>query len=68
MSCVADVRAGVWTISGMDIDETIAMPGGVMVGVLIDLLAGTMVGIATGVSVDMFIDVTAKVLEVTMTD
>ena len=47
--CVAKVRAGGWSETGTNIDETILMPGGEMVGLLIDLLADTMVGIATGV-------------------
>ena len=64
LSCLVNV---LWTGTGINIGETIAMRVGVMVTVLIDLLTDTMVGIVNGIGVDVLTDVNSTPLTATMT-
>ena len=52
-SCVEDVRAGVWTGTVTEIEETFIMPVGAVAGVLIALLADTAIGFVTDIGATM---------------
>ena len=55
VSCVGDVRAGVWTGTVVGIDVTIVTRVGVMVvGVFIDLFTDITIGFVTRIGVDVF--------------
>ena len=68
VSCVGDVRAGVWTGTAIDSDATFVMRVGAMVGVLIDLLAVKIIGFVTRIGVDVLAGVDANMVAAAMTD
>ena len=70
VSCVGDVRAGVWPATVIDSDVNIVARVGVdvVVGVLIDLLADTIIGFASRIGVDVLAGVNANMLAAAMAD
>ena len=61
VSCVGDVRAGVWTGTVIDSDVTVVTRVGMVVGVLMDLLTDTIIGFVPGIGVDMLANMVAAV-------
>ena len=69
VSCVGDVRAGVWPATVIDSDVTIVTRVGAVVILLIDLLAGTIIGFVSRIVVEVLAGVDANmVAAATMAD
>ena len=67
VSCVGDVRAGVWTGEVIGIDVAVVTRVD-MEGVLIDLLTGTVIDFVTESGVDVLTGVDANMVAAVMTD